>query len=178
MANPSLQEFVVPPPPASMWWWTVVLGGVLPLGIIGALWWTGQAMHGAFAAILVIPFVLGLLLLATKRRKVTLNHGVLEVRAAGYTQRIAATELDLDRAKVINLHEHTELRPFLKTGGMSMPGFDAGHFRLRAHLAKAFCLLTDRERVLWLPQRDGKSQLLLSLERPQALLDALRSTAR
>ena len=31
--------------------------------------------------------------------------------------------------------------------------------------------------VLWLPQRDGKSQLLLSLERPQALLDALRATA-
>ena len=39
--------------------------------------------------------------------------------------------------------------------------------------AKAFCLLTQRQRVLWLPLRGGKEQLLLSLERPQALLDAL-----
>ena len=57
---------------------------------------------------------------------------------------------------------------------MSLPGYQAGHFRLRAKLGKAFCLVTDTRRVLWLPMRDGKQQLLLSLERPQALLDALR----
>jgi hypothetical protein len=58
---------------------------------------------------------------------------------------------------------------------MSVIGFAAGHFRLREKFGKAFCLLTDRQRVLWLPLRDGKTQLLLSLERPQALLDALRA---
>jgi len=58
---------------------------------------------------------------------------------------------------------------------MSMPGFHAGHFRLRGDFGKAFCLLTQRDRVLWLPLRDGKQQFLLSLERPQALLDALRA---
>jgi len=36
-------------------------------------------------------------------------------------------------------------------------------------------LSTERRRVLWLPLRDGKQQLLLSLEHPQALLDALRA---
>ena len=39
----------------------------------------------------------------------------------------------------------------------------------------AFCLVTDRHRVLWLPQRDGKDQLLLSLQHPQGLLDALKA---
>ena len=57
-----------------------------------------------------------------------------------------------------------------------MPGFHAGRFRLREKFGKAFCLLTDRHRVLWLPLRDGKDQLLLSLEQPQALLDALKAS--
>ena len=96
--------------------------------------------------------------------------------AALYRKRVPVADLDLERARVVNLDERTELRPWLKSNGMSMPGFQAGHFRLRGDFGKAFCLLTQRERVLSLPLRDGKAQLLLSLEQPQALLGALRAT--
>jgi hypothetical protein len=123
----------------------------------------------------IVPLVLAFLLLAMRRRSVELRDGVLDVRATLYRKRVAVTELDLERARVVNLAERTELRPWLKSNGMSMPGFRAGHFRLRGDFGKAFCLLTQRERVLWLPLRDGKQQFLLSLERPQALLDALRA---
>ena len=97
------------------------------------------------------------------------------MRAALFRQRVAVAQLDLDRARIVDLAERTELRPVVKTGGLSLPGFHAGRFRLREKFARAFCLLTDRRRVLWLPLRDGKDQLLISLEHPQALLDALKA---
>lgn len=177
MKAQTLQTFAVSPPPAHAWMLLVALGGILPLSIIGALWFSGRQaqMSGILPALVAVPLILTLLLLSMKRRSVQLRDGVLDVRAALFRKRIAISELDPVRARVVDLRERTELRPVLKTGGMSVIGFDAGHFRLRDNFGKAFCLLTDRRRVLWLPQRDGKGQLLLSLQQPQALLDVLRS---
>ena len=98
---------------------------------------------------------------------------MLVVAATFYTRKTAVTALDLAQARIASLDEHTEFRPGMKTNGYALPGFQAGHFRLR-NRAKAFCLLTTQQRVLILPQRDG-AFLLLSPERPQALLDALRT---
>ena len=180
MKTQSPQAFAVSPPPAHAWMLLVVLGGVLPLAIIGALWLTDQRsqMSGVGPALVVVPLVLAAILLAMKRRSVELRDGVLDVRAALFRHRVAVTELDPVRARVVDLRERTELRPVLKTGGMSVIGFDAGRFRLREKFGRAFCLLTDRHRVLWLPHRNGKDQLLLSLQQPQALLDALREPNR
>lgn len=178
MRTPSSpQTFAVSPPPTLAWTMLVLLGGVLPLGLLGTLWLMRQPMHGVLPALVVIPVVLAFLLLAMKRRSVELRDGTLDVRAAMYRKRVAVAELDMQRARIVNLGERTELRPWLKSNGMSMPGFHAGHFRLRGDFGKAFCLLTQRERVLWLPLRDGKNHLLLSLERPQTLLDALRAAS-
>jgi hypothetical protein len=170
------QAFVVSPPPMHAWVMLVVLGGLLPLAIIGAMLLSGKPVSasGLSPALAILPLVLAMLLLAMKRRTVELRDGVLDVCAALFRQRIAVSQLDLGRARIVDLNERTELRPVLKTGGMSLPGFQAGRFRLREKFGRAFCLVTDRRRVLWLPQRDGKDQLLLSLEQPQALLDALR----
>lgn len=177
MAVQPPKSFAVTPPPAYAWMLLVALGGVLPLGIIAALWLSGKPMpaSGVVPALVGVVAVLALLMLATKRRSVELRDGMLEVRAALFRHRVALAQLDLDRARIVDLDERTELRPVLKTGGMSMPGFHAGRFRLREKFGKAFCLVTDRRRVLWLPQRDGKDQMLLSLQHPQALLEALRA---
>lgn len=178
MRTPSAsQSFEVSPPGRLAWSMLVLLGGVLPLTIIGTLWLSGRPAHGVLPAVVLIPLLLAFLLLAMRRRAVALKDGMLDVRAAMYRKRVAVTELDLPRARIVDLGERTELRPWLKSNGMAMPGFHAGHFRLRGDFGKAFCLLTQRERVLWLPLRDGKQQLLLSLEQPQALLDALRAAA-
>ena len=78
----------------------------------------------------------------------------------------------------IETPEHLDaptLRPLLNTFGTAMPGYSAGHFRLRDR-SRGFLLLTDRRKVLALPERGGRT-LLLSLERPQALLDALQAVA-
>lgn len=179
MEKASPQRFEVSPPaiwaPLSM----ILLAGVLPLSGIGYALRHGPAQADiarwglAFPAGFVIVLLIGLLLLM-RRRAVEWQNGVLRIRATLYTKRVAASELDLERARVVDLEERTELRPGLKSNGYATIGFSAGHFRMRNGLGSAFCLLTQRQRVLWLPQRDGKHHILLSLERPQALLDALR----
>lgn len=177
-AIPSSRSFAVTPPPAYAWLWLVAMGVLLPLGITAGLLLSGEPLplSGIAPVLVIVPAVFALLLWAMTRRSVELHDGTLEVRAALFRQRVAVAQLDLDRARVVDLGERTELRPLVKTNGMSMPGFHAGRFRLREKLGKAFCLLTDRQRVLWLPLRDGKDQLLLSLEQPQTLLDALRAS--
>ena len=109
------------------------------------------------------------------RRHIAVQGRELQVTATLYRKRVAVDALDLASARIVDLAEHTELRPLLKTSGFSMPGFAAGHFRLR-DLRKVFCLLTDRSRVLVLPLRDG-TLLLLSPEKPQALLQQLQELA-
>jgi hypothetical protein len=119
-------------------------------------------------ALLLAP----LLMMAMARRAVLLQDGVLVVKAALHTRRVPVAALAPERARIVDLDERTELRPLLKTWGMALPGFQAGWFRQREGLRKVFYLLTDRRRVLWLPVSDG-ADLMLSLERPQALLDTL-----
>jgi hypothetical protein len=175
------RDFAVIPPPASATVFLVLLGGVLPLAILGGMLWSGNPPPDGLvqmsAALVILPVVIAALGFAMKRRSVQLVDGILDVRAALYRERTPIAGLDLDRARIVDLAERTELRPLIKTNGMSLPGFHAGRFRLRGKLAKAFCLVTDRRRVLWLPLHNREDQLLLSVERPQALLDALHAAA-
>jgi hypothetical protein len=75
--------------------------------------------------------------------------------------------------RVVDLGEHTELRPVLRTWGIGMPGLASGWFRLR-NGAKAFCILTGRERVTVLKADDG-TWILLSLVDASVLRAALSS---
>jgi hypothetical protein len=105
-------------------------------------------------------------------RTIRVRGDTLEV-AGGlvFSRTLAVTGLALDKARVLDLDEHTEFKPMLHFGGVALPGFKAGNFLLR-NRSRAFCLLTACRHVLLLPQRDGKL-ILLSPDKPQALLDAL-----
>lgn len=174
------RNFAVTPPPTHAIALLVLIGGVVPLVALGFMLWSGNPpldrLTQVSPALVIIPAVLALLFFAMKRRSVALVGNVLDVRAALFRERTPIADIDLERARLVDLAERQDLRPAVKTMGMSLPGFHAGHFRLRGKLAKAFCLITDRQRVLWLPLHNGKDQLLLSVERPQDLLDALRAT--
>lgn len=166
------QDFPVAPlHPAS---WLLML--VAPaLVIVGLLLSQQQATPiPAWLPFLVSLVMIGLVL-ALRRRRISVDGHELVIAATFYTRRIPIGALDLDKARIINLAEHTEFKPAIKTNGFNLPGFLAGHCRLR-NRAKAFCLLTDRERVLLLPQSDG-TLVLLSPEKPQALLARLRELA-
>jgi hypothetical protein len=173
------QEFRVIPPTTYATAFLVLLGGVVPLAALGFMLWSGNPpldrLTQVSPALVIIPVVLALLFFAMKRRSVALVGGILDVRAALFRERTPIADIDLERARAVDLAERVDLHPTVKTMGMSLPGFHAGRFRLRGNLAKAFCLVTDRRRVLWLPLHNGKDQLLLSVERPQVLLDALHA---
>lgn len=173
------QNFTVIAPPTYAAAFLILAGGVLPFLIIVSMLWFGRMDSAGLLrflpAVVIVAVALGLSIIAMKRRTVALVGNILDVRAAMFRERTQIADIDLERARMVDLAEKTELSPFIKTMGMSMPGFQAGRFRLRGKIAKAFCLITDRHRVLWLPLRNGKDQLLLSVERPQALLEALQA---
>ena len=131
--------------------------------------------------LLVLPiavafiFTTVLLSWAVPRRRIVLADGVLDITATFYRRKLPVAAFDLDKALVINLDQHREWRPLIKTNGLGMPGLHAGWFRSR-RLVKMFCLLTTRDRVLVLPELTGGA-MLLSAERPQELLQALREMA-
>ena len=173
------REFAVVPPPAHAGLLLAALLAVAAVALLVAFLKesaSGQSQAWSIVGSLAILAAVSLLaFVSLLRRRVSLEEGRLRVQAGIFAQTVAAADLDLVRARVLDLAERTELRPAIRTWGMSMPGYHAGHFRLRRSLGKAFCLVTDRQRVLWLPRRQGNAQLLLSVEQPQLLLDALRA---
>jgi hypothetical protein len=171
------QEFPVAPLTSHAAWWLWLPTGMAVLAVVAAMTMESRTPPPA-AAWLAVPFVLlvgGVLTLALHRRRIVLDNRTLQVRATFYTKQLPVEMIDLDKARVLSLEEHTDLAPMLKTNGFGLPGFKAGHFRLR-NLTKAFCLVTDRTRVLTLPLREG-GMVLLSPARPADLLARLRELA-
>lgn len=160
----------------------VWLGVWLPL-LLAALAVVGVALlpeqrtpaYGLFAGLPILIVVGVGLTWAAQRRRIVVENRQLQITATLYRKQVPVESIDLARARVLNLDEHSELRPLLKTNGFRLPGLTAGHYRMR-NLSKAFCLVTDRTRVLVLPLRDGLT-LLLSPEKPRELLEQLRELA-
>lgn len=166
------REFAIPPPDLRLAMIAPALGLVAALvGIVIA----AREDPRLWLALIPAALVVALLSWSLRRRHVILEDGQLRIAAALHGTTVAVDRLDLDAARIVDLREEAGLVPRWKTFGTAVHGFRGGHFRLR-NRSRAFALLTDRQRVLALPERSGR-MLLLSLERPQALLDALRDVA-
>lgn len=129
---------------------------------------------------LVAAFGLGLALagplILLHCRRIRIAGGRLCVQAAGvFWHKVPLAELDPGQARIVDLDEHTGLRPMARLWGMGLPGLRAGHYLLRDR-TRAFCLLTRMDKVLVLPRRDGR-RLLLTPARPRALLARLAELA-
>lgn len=170
------QEVPLVPMSRAPWFW--LLAPALAL-LVAAWLQPQQAQPTPAPAWLLAPFAIALILvapsLALRRRSIALQECELVVAAAFYTRRVGIQALDLERARVIDLAEHTDYAPMLGINRLGLPGFRAGHYLLR-NRQRAFCLLTATGRVLMLPQRDGRV-LLLSPARPLELLERLRELA-
>jgi len=166
--------FAVAPAPIwrVLWLWLPLLG-VAVLLVATHL----QEQRTPMDMAITVPFLLalgGVLSWAFFRRRIVLENGELVVTSTFYRRRTAVSSLQLDQARIVDLAEHAQFKPGVKINGFGMPGFQSGHYRLGKR--KAFCLVTDASRVLYLPTRDDRV-LLLSPEHPRALLDALNAQA-
>lgn len=164
------REFAVVAPDLRKAW--LLPGLAMLAGAIGVVVMARQDPN-ALLALPVMLLAVVFLLLVMRRRRVELQDNRLRVAAGMHTRDVAIADLDLAQARIVDLGEHGKLRPLFRSFGTFLPGYYAGHFRLRDR-GKAFVLLTDQARVLVLSERSGR-RLLLSLQHPQALLDALRA---
>ena len=170
----SSQEFDVPPPGKFVLVFLIIMGVMTPLIIVTSLVLAAHDKRAILLAVpmaFIFPLVAGAMGWTIYRRKIRIMDKALRIGLLGW-KKVPMSELDLDTAVVLDLEQHRELQPTFKLAGTSMPGYRSGWFRLR-NKRTAYLLLTDWRRVLVLPKRDGKV-ILLSPQRPDALLDALR----
>ena len=171
----SMKSFPMPPPGKFARIFPVLIGAVLPLlmivGIVLAVGNNLDWLH-ALPALMVLPLVAGVLGWSMHSRVVDVLPASLRVRRWPIPRGFALASLELDRAQVVDLRQDATLQPMIKLMGSRLPGFRSGWFRLRDG-RRAYVLSTSGSRHLCLPRRDG-SALLLGVERPEALLQALR----
>lgn len=99
----------------------------------------------------------------------------IRISGAMYGRTIPASEI-MPGAKAVDLNEDRELALSMRTNGVGLPGYRAGWFRLR-NGEKALAFVTDMRRVTYFRTKQGYS-VLLSVEHPQHLADAIRSISQ
>ena len=127
------------------------------------------------AELLLMLAVWALLDRVMHRHRLALSSDALDVKTSFYSRIVPLSELKLDQARIVDLHERTEFKPATRTNGYSVPGFHSGHFRLR-NREKAFVAIAGERRALWLPMVSNAG-LLLQPQQPDALLKRLRELA-
>ncbi|MDN5781466.1 MAG: PH domain-containing protein [Luteimonas sp.] len=172
-----------------LWLW--LLAVALPLAIIGgalaftandtgakqligdSVWLTNALV--VFGTLAITFAVHWFIARALRRHSVAVDGDGLAITTTFYTRELGWSELQLPQARVVDLDEHTEFKPMLKTNGTSLPGFRSGWFRLR-NRHKALVAMASGPRVLHLPTTKGYD-LLLQPRQPQALLQRLQELA-
>ncbi len=160
--------FEVVPPDGRMAWLLPAIG--LATALVGIAL-AAREEPRAWFLLAPIGLACGAIAWSLQRRSVAIDGDTLRIAAGLNSATIPLDTLDRASARIVDLEREPGLRPLFKTFGTSMPGYQAGHFRLRDR-SRGFLLLTSRRKVLVLQERDGR-RILLSLVRPQALIDAL-----
>lgn len=166
------RAFEVVPPRLALAW---ALPGLALLAALVAVAFAARQEPKLWYTLPVLAASAALVGVSVQRRRVELADGVLRIVAGINTLSVPVASLDPSATRIVELREQRQLRPLFKTFGTALPGLQAGYFRSRDR-RKCFALLTDKHRVLVLEETGGR-RVLLSLERPQALADALRDAA-
>ncbi|MEO8901785.1 MAG: PH domain-containing protein [Polyangiaceae bacterium] len=127
------------------------------------------------AAFLLLPATLLLVAAVVfwpRPLRIEVSREAVQIRGSIYGRTIAKRDLDLDRARVVDLNSEPGLSPQLRTNGIGLANYRVGWFRLR-NRERALCFLTGDGSVLYLPTRQHYA-LLVSTSDPGALLAALK----
>jgi hypothetical protein len=172
----SANVFPLPPPGKFSLLFPVFIGLLMPLAMLGLALAVGvprAAWPGVAAGIMVLPPVAWAIAASIRNRLVEVLPEGLRVRRWPRAKIGAYAEFDLAGARIVDLDREPALRPTFKLAGTWLPGFRSGWFWLRDR-RRAYVLLTTGRRALFLPRHDD-SAWLLGVERPDALLAALRA---
>jgi hypothetical protein len=134
-----------------------------------------RAMYFLATVCLFLALVMALLAwvaYSTRHSRVEVGPDAIRMVGDLWGRSVPLAALDLAHARKVDLGADPELRPTSRRLGTGMPGYAAGWFRL-ANGEKALVYVSDAHRVAYVPTTEGYS-LLLSVEQPDALLEALR----
>lgn len=167
------QEFEIIPPGKFARLFPLLIGLLVPVAIIVAVAVAAAPVPWlqVLPPLMALPVVAAIMAWAMHRRRVRIRDKFLVYGHFSWS-RCAIAALDLEAARVINLDEERDWQPVTRLAGSRLPGYCSGWFWLR-NRRRAYVLLTEWRRVLMLPKRDG-GLILLSAQRPDALLEALR----
>ncbi len=104
--------------------------------------------------------------------RIEVSADAVQIRGSIYGRTIARRDLDLDRARVVDLASEPALSPRLRTNGIAFANYRVGWFRLRDR-ERALCFLTGDGSVLYLPTTQDFA-LLIGTSDPGALLASLK----
>jgi hypothetical protein len=172
-------RFELPPTGLFARWLPLFVGGVMPLAVATLLFFVSPAGETewlqVWPVLVLMPLVGVLIGLDIRTRVVELQDGRLRVRRWPIPRSFDVAAIDLAGARIVDLDREHSLRPMLNIVGSRMPGFRSGWFVLRDR-RRAYVLTRSGNRAALLPLRDGRL-LMLGVERPDALLEALRDAA-
>ena len=158
--------------------WFFALIMLLPIALaLMILWNEAAAFSGlpGWALGLLIglgPAIILAAAMGVRNPKAELGKDGLRIRVSFINKRWSLSELDSERACLVNLDTRKELRPKWKLWGAAMPGLSSGLFKLY-NGEKSHLYTTDRQKVVYIPTQSGP--VLLSLERPGDFLAALQN---
>jgi len=132
-----------------------------------ALW----LLWGVFALLVTLSVVLGYLAWSTSNVRFEVSPAGLRISGDLFGRLIPGPSLLADQARAVDLSRSDDYRPRVRTFGTAVPGYRSGWFRLK-NGERALLFVTQPDRVVYVPTRDGYA-VLLSVEDPPSFLQAL-----
>jgi hypothetical protein len=132
------------------------------------------------AVMLVTLVIVGGLLvsvgIASQSAQFTVSPDGVRLQAGLSDRQIPATSIQTNQVRLLNLQTNADYRLQRRRSGSSIPGYQAGWFRLR-NGEKALVYLTNQQQVVYIPTTQDYS-ILLSVQEPEAMVRALQALAR
>lgn len=116
--------------------------------------------------------VIGTLFYSPGLPQYTLTRGSLTIRDHFYPITLGAKDIDLSRARVIDVGSDPDWKPVARTNGFGNAHYHSGFFRV-ASGAEVRMYRGDSTRVVLLPSRNGDDPVLIETSEPGRFLDEL-----
>ncbi len=118
----------------------------------------------------------GYLFYSSRNMRFEVSEQGLNLTGGLYGRNIPREQLEVTRARALDLDQDRDYGLSSRTNGAGLPGFGAGWFRLR-NGEKCLAFVTDAHRVLYVPTTKGYS-VMVSVAEPSAMVQALQRLGR
>ncbi|MDX2227154.1 MAG: PH domain-containing protein [Verrucomicrobiae bacterium] len=155
----------------------LLMMAALPVAVLSS-GWSKPVMAVGASVIILLALAQYFLMWIDGSDKVTYTVTGEHLRVAGdafFTRTVPRGKIRAGEAKILNLHQDREYALGLRVGGTGLFYYNAGWF-LMGNRERVFACVTDPTRVVYLPV-EGEPALLLTVDRPEELIQSLRAVS-